>query len=334
MTGRGTPSPSRMQPMRNSKTKANVSFAETPRSGRSRSTSPPRRRNIFEAFFTSGDNGTPATPNTGGLPGGNPKDGAAGGAPPPPKGGAGAPPPGGNQGKPAKKDGAAATGATDKGVPKTPPRAKEDIAIRIRSAKTKITRRIGKAEHLLRYLQTNPLPSFLLLEKFRALHQSLEEALEECEFNYTEIAKVDPANSKLYEGNSEEQFNRCEKPLHVLLETIFRMEGQLRKEGVINGNMNLTGTGTPQPAAQPPPAANPPPQANPNPARQARAANPNPPQPQPQPAPGAGAVNLPPPPQRHVKPNLALKPDALTRVAPLALLSSSGKFHSKPRIFS
>ena len=135
--------PSRQQPPREAKTAANATFTQTPRSA---SSSPPRRKNLADDFRKAKK--APA----GTAPAG--QHAAAGGAPTakPPKpskapAGGNPNPVGGSQGSAPSNPDPATAGGDPKANP-TQQRAKEEAAVKIRVAKTKITRRnwLGRSE--------------------------------------------------------------------------------------------------------------------------------------------------------------------------------------------
>ena len=120
------------------------------------------------------------------------------------------------------------------GDPKATPaqkKAKEDAAVKIRVAKTKITRRLGKANDFLRIFNAQPAPSMSFLVNLRDIKASLEEALGECEQAYGDIILADPSNFPTYQANCDEQFERCRKALDYLAATILQIEVDLQAIG-------------------------------------------------------------------------------------------------------
>ena len=102
----------------------------------------------------------------------------------------------------------------------------------IKVAKGNLTRKINKAENVLKVLTTTPLPPFSehLLNTFSACHTRLTETLLAVEEAYSKIAGADvPENFESYMDKLDEQYARADPLLAQLDDIILQIEDKMSK---------------------------------------------------------------------------------------------------------
>ena len=84
--------------------------------------------------------------------------------------------------------------------------------------KANLTRRLNKAKLGLVMLQTNPPPTFKLMQQFITDKEHIEGLLDDLDGYYGDICLCDPTNTQGYMDKCEEQHIRCHKPIADLMD--------------------------------------------------------------------------------------------------------------------
>ena len=81
-------------------------------------------------------------------------------------------------------------------------------------------------------LQTNPPPTFKLMQQFQADKEYIEGLLDDLDGLYGDICMCDPTNTQGYMDKCEEQHIRSQKPIADLMDAANTLEVNLRQCGI------------------------------------------------------------------------------------------------------